>query len=91
VAGQLDDPGFYCVIHIVHWAKETEKNPQKTDQQNWCLYNGGKTCTREDFKTNKRLFGVKHPALVYIYLNKNEAVAPDVRYEIRCRLLCHCI
>ena len=60
---KLDDPNFYCIIHVVYWGATS---PQKAEKQNWYLYRGAKDWAQDDFTTGKRIFGVKKLALVYL-------------------------
>jgi hypothetical protein len=62
-AAGLDDPNFYCMIHILTW-----KDDQATVQaDHWYVYHPG-TWSRTDF-SRLRIFGSGNVALLYVHLN----------------------
>lgn len=77
-AAAVDDPGFYCIIHVVRWA---DSAAGKVDKQNWYVYRGGHVTTHapaaatfqnqwslDDFQ-GSRLYGTKGFWLLYVHSN----------------------
>ncbi len=75
-AADVDSKNFYCVIHVVKW----KTGKQEVDVQNWYIYNGKKAWGQADFTTNKRIFGVKRVALLFIHLNRSSDYS--VEYDL---------
>lgn len=65
----LDNPDFYCIIHILKW-----KDDKSVDVQDWYLYQGGGGANGPINGT--RIFGKKQIALLYIHLNVSRADIP---------------
>lgn len=65
-AADLDKPDYYCVIQVVKW-----KDQKNVDAQNWYVYSGRKGWAQDDFTSNKRIFGAKNVALLFIHLNRS--------------------
>src|SRR5579859_2277503 len=84
-ATDVDKSSFYCIIHVVRWkdapASDNANDPvQKVDSQNWYVYNGSGAWAQDDFDKNKRIFGAKNIALLYIHLNRTTSY--KVEYDI---------
>jgi hypothetical protein len=76
-SAELDDPNFYCIIHIVDWTEETPGKPTVADNK-WYLYRGG--LGKKGFKyinqsadawkiDSDRIYGSKRVALLYVHLH----------------------
>jgi hypothetical protein len=77
-AAQVDDKGFYCIIHMVRWSDAANG---KVDKQRWYVYRGGKIRTNAagspefenawtlDQFQGSRLYGTKGFWLLYVHSN----------------------
>jgi len=76
----VEDPSFYCIIHIVRWQ---DSDTGKVDKQHWYVFRGGKPVKDSkptaynpawsvDDLQGSRLYGTKGFWLLYVHLNASK-------------------
>lgn len=58
----VDDPNFYCIIHLVKWKEDTAQ----MDSTAWFVFRGGKTWNAVKLE-GTRLYGSRHVAVLYVH------------------------
>lgn len=86
-APSLDDPNFYCVIHVMKWTTtdnadpktqaQGDKKSQPSGPGHWYIYRGGKW-SHADYATKKRFFGARKLWVLFVHLDK-----PKTDYKAR--------
>jgi len=80
---------FSCIIHVVKWATDRDANPVVA-KSNWYVFNSRDGWTNDDFRTNKRLFGIDRPYALLVHLNVPSTSGEDYKlaytYSVKHRL-----
>ena len=74
-SAKLDDPGFYCLMHVVRWTDPSKTTEGQTVQSSrWYVYNPSPEWDWAKF-TGKRLYGVPRIWVLTIQLNLSTKIS----------------
>jgi hypothetical protein len=71
----LNDPNFYCIIHVVKWRDAKDPTVQA---HNWYVFRGGSGAPNQRDFENKRIYGSSNVGVLYVHIVPKLDKAPAI-------------